>query len=41
YIEHNVFDSSNNVIDKKDLSLEMLAQYDTEYRKNSSQNICH
>ncbi|KAF0534960.1 helicase [Gigaspora margarita] len=41
YIEHNISDSSNNVINKKDLFSEMLTQYNTEHRKNSSQDICH
>src|SRR5205085_2884818 len=39
--EHEVSDLSNNAIDEKDLFLEILAQYDAEYRKNSSQDICH
>ncbi|CAG8486342.1 1410_t:CDS:10, partial [Scutellospora calospora] len=39
--KHEVSDLSNNKIDEKDLFLEMLAQYDAEHRKNSSQDICY
>ncbi|CAG8494139.1 8962_t:CDS:10, partial [Scutellospora calospora] len=41
YTKHKVSNLSNNEIDEKDLFLEMLAQYNAEYRKNSSQDICH